>query len=90
MLNNDQSDRWVNGSIGRVLGVSYDRYGAVVEVAFPDGSCADVAPFTWEATRPVVDGGGLRREVIGTFTQLPFKLAWAITIHKSQARRSTG
>ena len=86
MLNNDQSDRWVNGSIGRVLGVSYDRYGAVVEVAFPDGSCADVAPFTWEATRPVVDGGGLRREVIGTFTQLPFKLAWAITIHKSQGQ----
>ena len=26
MLNNDQSDRWVNGSIGRVVGVSYDRY----------------------------------------------------------------
>ena len=86
MLNNDQSDRWVNGSIGRVVGVSYDRYGAVVEVAFPDGSCADVAPFTWEATRPVVDGGALRREVIGTFTQLPFKLAWAITIHKSQGQ----
>ena len=86
MLNNDQSDRWVNGSIGRVVGVSYDRYGAVVEVAFPDGSSADVAPFTWEASRPVVDGGALRREVIGTFTQLPFKLAWAITIHKSQGQ----
>jgi ATP-dependent DNA helicase PIF1 len=86
MLNNDQSDRWVNGTIGRVLGVSYDRYGAVVEVAFPDGSSADVSPFTWEASRPVVDGGGLRREVIGTFTQLPFKLAWAITIHKSQGQ----
>ena len=86
MLNNDQSDRWVNGTIGRVVGVSYDRYGAVVEVAFPDGSSADVSPFTWEASRPVVDGGGLRREVIGTFTQLPFKLAWAITIHKSQGQ----
>jgi hypothetical protein len=86
MLNNDQGDRWVNGSIGRVLGVGYDRYGAVVEVEFADGSCADVAPFTWEATRPVVEGGSIRREVIGTFTQLPFKLAWAITIHKSQGQ----
>lgn len=86
MLNNDQSDRWVNGSIGRVVGVGYDRFGAVVEIEFPDGSVADVAPFTWEATRPVVDGGSLRREVIGTFTQLPFKLAWAITIHKSQGQ----
>lgn len=86
MLNNDQGDRWVNGSIGRVVGVDYDRYGAVVEVEFSDGSCAEITPFTWEATRPVVDGGSLRREVIGTFTQLPFKLAWAITIHKSQGQ----
>lgn len=86
MLNNDQGDRWVNGSIGRVVGVDHDRYGAVVEVEFADGSCADVTPFTWEATRPVVEAGSLRREVVGTFTQLPFKLAWAITIHKSQGQ----
>jgi hypothetical protein len=86
MLNNDPGDRWVNGSIGRVLGVGYDRYGAVVDVEFQDGSCAEVTPYTWEATRPVVSGGSLTREVIGAYTQLPFKLAWAITIHKSQGQ----
>lgn len=85
MLNNDQFDRWVNGTIGRVLGVRMDD-GIVVTVEFTDGDTADVRPYTWEATRPVVDGGSLRREVIGTYTQLPFKLAWAITIHKSQGQ----
>lgn len=86
MANNDQNSRWVNGSIGRVAGVGYDRHGVVVEVEFPDGSCVGVTPFEWEATRPVVDGGALRREVVGSYIQLPFKLAWAITIHKSQGQ----
>ncbi|WP_036437038.1 AAA family ATPase [Mycobacterium sp. URHB0044] len=85
MLNNDQFDRWVNGTLGRVTAARMDD-GLVVTVEFTNGDSADVRPFTWEATRPVVDGGSLRREVIGTYTQLPFKLAWAITIHKSQGQ----
>ncbi|MCU1701688.1 MAG: helicase [Mycobacterium sp.] len=85
MLNNDQFDRWVNGTLGRVTAARLDD-GLVVTVEFTNGATADVRPYTWEATRPIVDGGALRREVIGTYTQLPFKLAWAITIHKSQGQ----
>lgn len=86
MLSNDQADRWVNGSIGRILEVRTDGEQIAATVQFQDGTLADVTPHTWDATRPVVDGGALHHEVIGTFTQLPFKLAWAITIHKSQGQ----
>src|SRR6185436_18743800 len=66
MLNNDQADRWVNGTIGRIVGFSGDARPAVT-VEFTTGATEEVSPFTWEATRPVVEGGSLRHEVVGSF-----------------------
>lgn len=86
MLNNDSAGRWVNGTLGRIQRIGRDADGTWIDVELRDGSSAQVRPFTWEATRPVVDGGSLRREVVGTYSQLPLKLAWAITIHKSQGQ----
>ncbi|WP_024794698.1 AAA family ATPase [Tomitella biformata] len=86
MLTNDSAERWVNGTLGRITRFRWTDDGAVVTVDFINGERADVTAFKWEATRPVIDGGRLRHEAIGSYTQLPFRLAWAITIHKAQGQ----
>ncbi|AXK47088.1 AAA family ATPase [Brachybacterium saurashtrense] len=86
LLNNDPSDRWVNGTLGRITAIGEDADGPVITVLLRDGRTEQVREHTWEITRPGVEGGALVHEVVGTFTQLPMKLAWAITIHKSQGQ----
>lgn len=86
LVTNDSADRWVNGTIGRITG-HYDEQGTpTLSVALPSGREVRITPHTWEITRPTVEAGVLRHAVIGTYTQLPFQLAWAITIHKSQGQ----
>lgn len=93
LLNNDPMERWVNGTLGKIVDTGIEDDGEpYVEVDVPSqdekgpGRRVFVHPHTWEVTEPVLDGGSLTHRVIGTFTQLPFRLAWAITIHKSQGQ----
>lgn len=87
LLTNDPADRWVNGTLAKIRETLFDDDGEpYVVVELPDGSRATVERHLWEVTRPSVAGGRLTHEVVGTFTQLPFRLAWAITIHKSQGQ----
>jgi len=89
LLTNDPLGRWVNGSIGRVADiVRVKGDDDVVVVELRDGATVDVRPNVWEIFRFRLDpdGAGIVSEPVGSFTQYPLRLAWAITIHKSQGK----
>ena len=86
MLTNDPSDRWVNGSLGLIVDVSYEDDFKVSVLIYDTGEIVQVDPHRWSVTQPRMDAGRLVHDDVGTFRQLPFALAWGITIHKSQGK----
>ena len=121
MLNNDLQKRWVNGTMGKVVGVrtaqgaepegdeeehryvsedsepGFEPYKKpeiqssnedAIIIKLETGKTVYVVPHTWEMFRFALNKSTQKIESksAGTFTQYPFKLAWAVTIHKAQGK----
>ena len=86
LLNNDSAGRWYNGSLAKVA--SIEPADDVIFVDLEDGSEESVKPYRWNMSRLFFnkETQSIDTSSAGSFTQYPLKLAWAITIHKSQGK----
>ncbi len=88
LLNNDPVKRWINGDIGRIVGFGEDEENDAIQIQLASGKDVKVGRVTWNKHRYAFNRG-LRRietEVVGSYTQIPLRLSWAVTIHKAQGK----
>lgn len=84
LVNDNQEHKYVNGSIGTFLGEFVDESGEKLLVVDIDDETCLIPKATWNKMEYKSSGDMIVGEPIGSCAQYPVKLAWAITIHKSQ------